>query len=100
MEVHLYPCNEGAGPKRGVSMVSQNVGLILMIGDGIRSIARAAILWASTVAHTDKTNARFEAGCTSAAGLAGIGERPLCGSPVHFQSGAARELRFRALSRS
>ncbi len=65
MEVHLYPCNEGAGPKRGVSMVSQNVGLILMIGDGIRS---AAILRASTAALIDKTNAVIEAGSTSAVG--------------------------------
>lgn len=55
-------------PKRGVSMVSQNVGLILMIDDGIRSVARAAILWASIVAHTDKTNAGIGAGCTSAVG--------------------------------
>jgi hypothetical protein len=46
-------------------MVSQNVGLILMIGDGIRS---AAILRASTAALIDKTNAVIEAGSTSAVG--------------------------------
>jgi hypothetical protein len=31
--------------------------------------------------------------CDSSGAHAGLGERQLCGSPVHFQSGAARQIR-------
>lgn len=57
MEPHLYPSYLGEVPNRGLSMVS--LGLI---GDGICSVARAAILRVSTAALTDKTNAGIEAG--------------------------------------
>lgn len=68
MEAHLHPSYQGEVPKHGLSMVSQYVGLIRKIGDGIRSVARAAILRGSTAALTDQPNARIGTGFTSAVG--------------------------------